>query len=81
MPRNQSDPPDPFAGTHPGAHSVSGVGAISLPAFFIVIFSTLLTTPWGVALAHRMNPKPLKRAFAVFLTLVALNMLRKVAGW
>ncbi len=53
-------------------------GAINLPAFLIVIFSTLLTTPWGVALAHKMNPKPLKRAFAVFLTLVALNMLRKV---
>jgi len=53
-------------------------GAINLPAFLIVIFSTLLTTPWGVSLAHKMNPKPLKRAFAVFLTLVALNMLRKV---
>jgi uncharacterized membrane protein YfcA len=57
------------------------VGAVNLPAFAIVIGSTLLTTPWGVALAHRMNPKPLKRAFAVFLTLVSLNMLRKVLGW
>ncbi|VDC33277.1 sulfite exporter TauE/SafE family protein [Pseudogemmobacter humi] len=54
------------------------VGAISLPAFLIVIGTTLLTTPWGVRLAHAMDPKPLKRAFAVFLTLVALNMLRKV---
>jgi uncharacterized membrane protein YfcA len=31
-----------------------------------------------VKLAHSMNPKPLKRAFSVFLVLVALNMLRKV---
>lgn len=54
------------------------IGAVNLPAFAIVIGSTLLTTPWGVALAHKMNPKPLKRAFALFLTLVALNMLRKV---
>lgn len=54
------------------------LGAVNLPAFAIVIGSTLVTTPWGVALAHQMNPKPLKRAFAVFLTLVALNMLRKV---
>ena len=54
------------------------MGAVNLPAFAIVIGSTLVTTPWGVALAHQMNPKPLKRAFAVFLTLVALNMLRKV---
>lgn len=57
------------------------VGAVNLPAFLIVIGSTLLTTPWGVTLAHKMNPKPLKRAFAIFLTLVALNMLRKVMGW
>ena len=25
--------------------------------------------------------KPLKRAFGLFLTIVALNMLRKAAGW
>lgn len=57
------------------------IGAINLPAFLVVIGTTLLTTPLGVRLAHSMNPKPLKRAFAVFLTLVALNMLRKVLGW
>ena len=57
------------------------IGAVNLPAFLIVIGSTLLTTPIGVRLAHVMNPKPLKRAFAAFLTLVALNMLRKVIGW
>jgi uncharacterized membrane protein YfcA len=54
------------------------VGAVNLPAFVVVIGATLLTTPYGVRLAHAMNPRPLKRAFAVFLTLVALNMLRKV---
>jgi uncharacterized membrane protein YfcA len=57
------------------------IGAVNLPAFLVVIGTTLLTTPLGVRLAHAMNPKPLKRAFAVFLTLVALNMLRKVLGW
>lgn len=57
------------------------VGAINLPAFLVVIGTTLLTTPLGVRLAHAMNPRPLKRAFAIFLTLVALNMLRKVLGW
>ena len=54
------------------------LGAVNIPAFLVVIGTTLLTTPWGVRLAHSMNPKPLKRAFAVFLVLVALNMLRKV---
>lgn len=54
------------------------IGAVNLPIFFLVIGTTLLTTPWGVRLAHAMDPKPLKRAFAIFLALVALNMLRKV---
>ncbi|MBE2276662.1 MAG: sulfite exporter TauE/SafE family protein [Rhodobacteraceae bacterium] len=54
------------------------LGAVNIPAFLVVIGTTLLTTPWGVRLAHAMDPGPLKRAFAVFLTLVALNMLRKV---
>ena len=57
------------------------VGAVNLPAFLVVIGTTLITTPLGVRLAHAMDPKPLRRAFAVFLTLVALNMLRKVLGW
>jgi uncharacterized membrane protein YfcA len=57
------------------------VGAVNLPAFFVVIMMTLITAPWGVALAHRMDPKPLKRMFGVFLMLVALNMLRKAVGW
>jgi uncharacterized membrane protein YfcA len=57
------------------------IGAVNLPAFGIVIGATMLATPWGTRLAHSMDPKPLKRAFAIFLTLVALNMLRKAAGW
>ncbi|WP_372571092.1 sulfite exporter TauE/SafE family protein [Ruegeria jejuensis] len=57
------------------------IGAVNLVAFFVVIAMTLITAPWGVKLAHAMDPKPLKRVFAVFLTLVALNMLRKALGW
>ena len=57
------------------------VGAVNFVAFFITIAMTLITAPLGVKLAHAMDPKPLKRVFAVFLTLVALNMLRKALGW
>ncbi|SEQ66551.1 sulfite exporter TauE/SafE family protein [Thalassovita taeanensis] len=57
------------------------IGAVNLVAFFITIAMTLMTAPLGVKLAHSMDPKPLKRIFAVFLTLVALNMLRKAMGW
>lgn len=53
------------------------VGAVNLVAFGIIIAMTLITAPWGAKLAHAMDPKPLKRVFAVFLIAVALNMLRK----
>jgi uncharacterized membrane protein YfcA len=56
-------------------------GAVNLVAFAVVVAMTLVTAPLGVRLAHAMDPKPLKRVFAVFLTLVALNMLRKSLGW
>lgn len=52
-------------------------GAVNLVAFGVVITMTLITAPIGVRIAHAMDPKPLKRVFAVFLILVALNMLRK----
>ena len=57
------------------------IGAVNLPAFILVIAMTLITAPWGAAMAHRMDPKPLKRVFGVFLMLVAINMLRKAVGW
>lgn len=57
------------------------VGAVNLVALVVVIAMTLITTPWGVRLAHAMDPKPLKRVFAVFLIAVALNMLRKAMGF
>lgn len=57
------------------------IGAVNLPAFAVIIPMTLLTTPYGVRLAHAMDPKPLKRIFAIFITIVAANMLRKVLDW
>jgi len=57
------------------------LGAVNLPAFFLVIAMTMITTPWGVKLAHAMDPKPLKRLFAAFIMIMALNMLRKALGF
>lgn len=61
----------------PEARPPYTIGAVNLPAFVLVIAMTLLTAPLGVRLAHAMDPGPLKRVFGVFLTLVALNMLRQ----
>ncbi|TCO72567.1 sulfite exporter TauE/SafE family protein [Rhodovulum euryhalinum] len=55
-------------------------GAVNLPAFAVIVGMTLLTTPLGVALAHRLDPKPLRRVFALFAIVVAGNMLRKAVG-
>lgn len=53
------------------------LGAVNIPAFLVVIAMTMFTAPLGAKLAHKMNPKPLKRVFAAFLIIVAGNMLRK----
>ena len=53
------------------------LGSVNIPAFVIVIAMTVLTAPIGAALAHRTEPARLKKIFALFLALVALNMLRK----
>jgi uncharacterized membrane protein YfcA len=57
------------------------VGQVNLVAFAVVVAMTLITTPWGVKLAHSMDPRLLKRAFAVFIMVMALNMLRKALGY
>ncbi|GAB5446197.1 sulfite exporter TauE/SafE family protein [Gymnodinialimonas sp.] len=57
------------------------LGQVNLVAFVAVIAMTLVTTPLGVKLAHAMDPKPLKRIFAVFIMVMALNMLRKALGF
>ena len=57
------------------------IGAVNLIAFAVISVMTFITTPWGVKLAHAMDPKPLKKVFAVFLILVALNMMRRALGW
>jgi uncharacterized membrane protein YfcA len=51
------------------------VGAVNTPAFAVVVIATFVTTPLGVRLAHRLDPKPLRRVFAAFIFLVALKML------
>lgn len=66
-----------FMTVDPATRPPFTIGAVNLVAFVLVIAMTLITVPIGAKLAHAMDPKPLKRVFAVFLVLVALNMLRK----
>ncbi len=57
------------------------IGQVNLVAFVVIVAMTMITTPLGVKLAHAMDPKPLKRIFAVFIMIMALNMLRKALGF
>jgi uncharacterized protein len=56
------------------------LGYVNLLAFGVITVMTFLFAPLGVKLAHKMNPKPLRLVFAIFLLVVGLNMLRK-AVW
>jgi uncharacterized membrane protein YfcA len=56
------------------------IGAVNLPALIIAISMTLVTTPWGAKMAHALPAKTLRRIFAVFILIVAANMLRKALG-
>jgi len=66
-----------FVPIDPAVRPPFTVGAVNLVGFGIVIAMTLITAPLGARMAHAMDPKPLRRVFAVFLVLVALNMIRK----
>jgi uncharacterized membrane protein YfcA len=54
------------------------VGAVNLPALGIAITMTLITAPLGARLAHALPARRLRRVFAVFILIVAANMLRRV---
>ncbi|QBY00245.1 sulfite exporter TauE/SafE family protein [Rhodophyticola sp. CCM32] len=70
-----------FIGGNPAGAPPFSIGSVNLVAFAVVVAMTLITAPWGVKLAHAMDPKPLKRVFAVFIMVMALNMLRKALGY
>ncbi len=76
----------------PGAigFMVTGIGVAGLPPFSVGYVSLLgllltaptamITAPMGARLAHSLDPRLLRRAFAVFLTLTALHMLWGLVG-
>lgn len=53
------------------------LGFVSVPGFILLALLTAITAPIGARLAHRLPQQTLKRAFAILLALVAINMLRE----
>jgi len=54
------------------------LGFVSLPAVALIFPMTMTMAPLGVKLAHRLNQRRLKIAFAVFLFITAARMLYTV---
>ena len=52
------------------------IGHINIAAFLIITSMTIITVPIGALLTHKLNPKPLKRIFAIFLIFIAVNFFR-----
>lgn len=50
-------------------------GYIYLPASVVIVTMAMLCAPLGVALAHRLDPLPLRRLFALLLVLVSTRMV------
>jgi uncharacterized membrane protein YfcA len=53
------------------------LGFVSAPGFVLLAALTAITAPIGARLAHRLPQLTLKRAFAVALGIIAVNMLRE----
>lgn len=51
------------------------VGYVVLPAFASIVVASALAAPLGARLAHRLSDVVLRRIFALFVTLLALDML------
>jgi uncharacterized protein len=54
------------------------LGYINFPAFGGVVAASIVFAPLGARLAHRLPDKIIKRAFAVFLFILALLMIYKL---
>lgn len=59
---------------------IGTLGLVNLPAFLLIIPLTILFAPIGASLGAKLNPKQLKRAFAIVLMITGLRMLSQGIG-
>lgn len=56
------------------------LGFVNAPGFLALAALTAITAPIGARLAHRLPQQTLKRAFAIVLGVIAVNMLREAVS-
>lgn len=64
-----------FAGLRAPEMAPGAVGYLYLPALLIISVASVLTAPLGARTAHRMDVRPLKKAFALLLYALAAYFL------
>ena len=53
------------------------LGYVNMPAAVAISAMSVITAPYGVAVAHRMDPALLKRVFGIYLIFIAIIMFSK----
>jgi len=53
------------------------VGYVNLPATVAITAATLVSAPWGVAAAHKLNPMMLRTIFGIYLLFLGVSMAMK----
>lgn len=66
-----------WAGVGVADRPPGSLGFVNIPAAVLLFSMSVFTAPYGVRLAHSLEPRKLKLAFALFLALSALRMLWK----
>lgn len=66
-----------WAGLDVEGRPPGSLGFVNLPAAIVLFSMSVLTAPHGAKLAHLMEPRKLKLAFAVFLFISGVRMLWK----
>lgn len=69
-----------WAGLGVSGRPPGSLGFVNLPAAIVLFSMSVITAPYGARLAHVLEPRILKLAFAIFLAISALRMLWKALG-
>jgi uncharacterized membrane protein YfcA len=53
------------------------LGYVNMPATVAISAMTLVSAPWGVAAAHKLNPVALRTIFGIYLLVLGISMMMK----
>lgn len=56
---------------------MGSLGFVNVPATIAITSTSIITAPYGVAMAHRLNPRALKITFGLYLLFVSYTMILK----